>query len=586
MFYSETLLSKTGPLAHVWLAANIERKLSKSQIVQSSVEKSVEAIVNEGQAPLALRLSGQLLLGVARIYRKKARYLLDDCNEAILKIKMAFRSGNVDLPANQMNMANPASLTLPDRITEIDLLGPPLDPSLLLLQGIDDNSLFDIGNSQLTVEVGRAASEQSEIEIGRRAPAPQNMEEDFDETTKLYDEDLGLDIGPEPTFGGDSSMFPGIGAETRISDGDLTLGGLDADDGFRAGEDDQLELPPPESEIRDPSLALDVRPSAEREAEDSFQDLGTPVVERQDESVHQAQQRVKRRKILEIDSDTQIPSRQIREQQNDRSKILKPRSLLPQDPVLQALIELQKNGGFVSSILGDGRSKGWAPELRGILSLEVIQGSTNLKRKRDASHTRDVSVGLQSQQDVQEPANALEVETRSMSDGHLVNGDNTVLEGAMTDANDADGLGLPDGDETLHIQSRAGTQEPRDQFDHTEMPLLHPADSGPVSVGTKHVVHMLREKFGPGAAKSPSKRQDSSVLFQDLLPERTTTKADATKMFFEVLVLATKDAVKVSQDEDQLGGPLQVRGKRGLWGGWAELEAGGEIDQQGETIAV
>ena len=88
MFYSEALLSKTGPLAHVWLAANIERKLSKSQIVQSSVEKSVEAIVNEGQAPLALRLSGQLLLGVARIYRKKARYLLDDCNEAILKIKM------------------------------------------------------------------------------------------------------------------------------------------------------------------------------------------------------------------------------------------------------------------------------------------------------------------------------------------------------------------------------------------------------------------------------------------------------------------------------------------------------------------
>ena len=37
---------------------------------------------------MALRLSGQLLLGVVRIYSRKAKYLLDDCNEAILKIKM------------------------------------------------------------------------------------------------------------------------------------------------------------------------------------------------------------------------------------------------------------------------------------------------------------------------------------------------------------------------------------------------------------------------------------------------------------------------------------------------------------------
>lgn len=88
MFYSETLLSKTGPLARVWLAANIERKLTKSNILQSNIESSVSAIVDQGQAPMALRLSGQLLLGVVRIYSRKARYLMDDCNEAIVKIKM------------------------------------------------------------------------------------------------------------------------------------------------------------------------------------------------------------------------------------------------------------------------------------------------------------------------------------------------------------------------------------------------------------------------------------------------------------------------------------------------------------------
>jgi hypothetical protein len=38
--------------------------------------------------PLALRISGQLLLGVCRIYSRKAKYLLDDCNEALVKIKL------------------------------------------------------------------------------------------------------------------------------------------------------------------------------------------------------------------------------------------------------------------------------------------------------------------------------------------------------------------------------------------------------------------------------------------------------------------------------------------------------------------
>jgi cohesin complex subunit SCC1 len=44
-------------------------------------------MIGQGQAPMALRLSGQLLLGVVRIYSRKARYLLDDCSEALTKIK-------------------------------------------------------------------------------------------------------------------------------------------------------------------------------------------------------------------------------------------------------------------------------------------------------------------------------------------------------------------------------------------------------------------------------------------------------------------------------------------------------------------
>lgn len=88
MFYSESLLAKTGPLARVWLASNFERKLTKQGVLQSNLEDNVKNIVGQGQAPMALRLSGQLLLGVVRIYSRKARYLLDDCSEALTKLKM------------------------------------------------------------------------------------------------------------------------------------------------------------------------------------------------------------------------------------------------------------------------------------------------------------------------------------------------------------------------------------------------------------------------------------------------------------------------------------------------------------------
>src|SRR5689334_16335080 len=40
------------------------------------------------QVPMALRMSGHLLLGVTRIYSKQVDYLLSECNDALVKIKM------------------------------------------------------------------------------------------------------------------------------------------------------------------------------------------------------------------------------------------------------------------------------------------------------------------------------------------------------------------------------------------------------------------------------------------------------------------------------------------------------------------
>ncbi len=66
---------------------------------------------------LALRTSGHLLLGVCRIYSRKVKYLLADCNEAFVKIKLAFRPGLIDLP-KEKQQASADAITLPEKFPE------------------------------------------------------------------------------------------------------------------------------------------------------------------------------------------------------------------------------------------------------------------------------------------------------------------------------------------------------------------------------------------------------------------------------------------------------------------------------------
>ncbi len=77
------------------------------------------AIISQEQAgekiPLALRLSGHLLIGVVRIFSRQVGYLHSDATEAVAKIRKAFKrhaaQADVDLPENQ-TLAKEAAITL------------------------------------------------------------------------------------------------------------------------------------------------------------------------------------------------------------------------------------------------------------------------------------------------------------------------------------------------------------------------------------------------------------------------------------------------------------------------------------------
>ena len=540
---------------------------------------------------------------------------------SLLTLIQAFRSsGNNDIPAN-LHIPNREALLLPDRITpydNLDLLPGP-DANFLLsadhditatpvgrkgrvsnrdinLQEDFNNSQFlhdatqkdddlaiapDLDDLDLDLDFGMDIDERpsridQSVEMGRDAPAPRPVEDDifsdFD-IQRPNKETLGRDQSPTLDFGNG-------GVRIADDDGDINMG----DDDFQFDMADQSAVPV--SGVSDlkrarisesPLSDIDENFAKEMELEYSRHVNNTDMYEPGDDTettvVRNAPQRARKRKIIAPDDQTMLTSAVIKEQQSKHDNILKPQVFLPRDPYLLALMEMQKTGGFVANIMLEGRSTSWAPELKGLLSLEALRQPNELKRKRDS--------GI-ADMDTDQELNASK-SPRLDEDPFGVN-QTVAADGTILEIPGDDGMVLHDDDDGRPLSRDGASFMPG--FDDTTAPIVHPADSGPVSVGTKHAVHILRDLFGSEAATNAEKRKKTSVVFQELLPEKKTTKADATKMFFECLVLATKDAIKVEQPEGSLGGPIRVRGKRGLWGAWAEREAGGEIDQEEEAAPM
>ncbi|KAH9948687.1 Rec8 like protein-domain-containing protein [Amylocystis lapponica] len=212
MFYSEAILSRRGPLAKVWLAAHMERKLSKTQTLQTDIEQSVDAIVSQEVEVMALRLSGQLLLGVVRIYSRKAKYLLDDCNEALLKIKMAFRPGVVDMTEDQLAV-NRNAITLQGNNMDFDALLPDMN--------------WDADFEDRPVQPGGQ-------HIARTADITLATADDFQ--FDLDDPGYGFDLGPADGIG--SQDYEQLDLGLDFGDGPVSVHGSES----HAEEDDDMSV--------------------------------------------------------------------------------------------------------------------------------------------------------------------------------------------------------------------------------------------------------------------------------------------------------------------------------------------------------
>ena len=75
----------------LWIAAHTPGKLRRDQVADASVERAVAQVLYP-DVPLALRITAHLLTGIVRVHAKQAVYLQQDCNDALLSLRQAFRA--------------------------------------------------------------------------------------------------------------------------------------------------------------------------------------------------------------------------------------------------------------------------------------------------------------------------------------------------------------------------------------------------------------------------------------------------------------------------------------------------------------
>ncbi|KAK9495584.1 Rec8 like protein-domain-containing protein [Lipomyces doorenjongii] len=555
MFYSESLLSKKGPLARVWLAANLERKLSKAQFLQTSIEKSVGAIVGDDVAPMALRLSGQLLLGVVRIYSRKAKYLLDDCNEALLKLRMTFSKGNVDLATGPV-AANPQQLTLPNTITDLDLLLPDpsialgfnlnldapatqatvtgahtsnvkditlpeLQDSIELARGTDmDDELANMGDDELVLDTGEFLEGETSADVPMTGDEGRYMAP-IDE----YMPDESIEIGRDAQV--NSDMIEDYGIEPihdEMSGHDVAADDIEAQKSMRLVDDmELLELPglrqddEPLTPMRDVDLNRATRVSAEVEAGEPAKRTRAPI-----------------KRKLKIDTVTELKGAFIKDMQNNRTGIIKNYAMLPFARESVTMFNMYETTGVFDMIF---KPSNMHESLSKILSPELLREVNARKRKASPE-------GPEGELD--------DVVSKKMLMDPTFHEDNEVI---MHDDEERyqvpiDEYVEPNDEEQVLLD--LPFEGPLSSKDNETSRVVTSDDAGLVEDGldnevqaTQVVSDISRHTKETAAILQQELSKKDTIDFQSLTVE--STRQQAVKLFFETLVLATKDAIEVDQ---------------------------------------
>lgn len=206
--HSVSIAGRNGPLAQIWLAANMSN-LARGQVLQTSISKSADEIAKvsgceEGLSNMehiTLRTSGELLQGIVRVYSKQAAFLLSDIKDTLTKISTLFKSNQrTNMAVNKSNtIATVEQLILEDAVTEKEVLMAPglefLEESAIS-EGLMGQAVTADKNQR---KVQGAAPWDTSIEFGRRFDPDDdlgnNQSSGIDLDFEIDDEQLSRTIG-------------------------------------------------------------------------------------------------------------------------------------------------------------------------------------------------------------------------------------------------------------------------------------------------------------------------------------------------------------------------------------------------------
>ncbi|OAA54186.1 Rad21/Rec8 like protein [Cordyceps fumosorosea ARSEF 2679] len=136
MFYSNQILTSTQyGVSTIWLVATVgksnQKRVNKRAIQDVNVPRACGKILDPG-APLALRLQGNLLYGVSKVFADQCGYLLSDTEKTqsdMMTFFRAMKSSHLDLPSTKTKRV---SITLQDD-PNFDPMSqlPPLDLGII-----------------------------------------------------------------------------------------------------------------------------------------------------------------------------------------------------------------------------------------------------------------------------------------------------------------------------------------------------------------------------------------------------------------------------------------------------------------------
>ncbi|KAG2179948.1 hypothetical protein INT43_003735 [Umbelopsis isabellina] len=542
MLYSEAIITKKGPLARVWLAAHWERKISKNQFLQTNLEKTVDAITTEQQEALTLRLSGQLLLGVVRIYSRKTRYLLEDCNDALVKLKTAFKKGDVDMPDSHRHVANLNAITLADNLTEFDILLPeaPLNLNRNPNEPIMDLSLSmsNISRRQ-DITISQNGTDAQLLGLGFNDDILDDIETGRDmfhqgAGSDLQLADLGLDdmneIEMAREAGIDRSLtMDDIGApleRMNIKDNNDDNGfdfDLGSEPDILPTDDAQLDRPIDDNSSFDlPDMSMMTEnnsalvPDTQAIGDDLLFDVETPAAQANTPQVH-------RRRLI-IDKVTELPHDKIRDQINDTSDIVSDATFLPATVEMLQVRNIEKQG--VRLFFNLDAPNFLAPELQSLFT-------RSRKRSPSVHSIADEEEDHHRKQQRIEPATTAQA---------------AAVRRNVEEEEDSFELSVLSDEEQpatkpLEVtEKRAGIMP----YESNLSQATTSTQQGPsgFSKHTTETMTMLEAEF----EKKKQVGEDPKVTYQQLTGQ-DTKRADAVKLFFEVLVLSTKDMIKVKQNK-------------------------------------